>query len=319
MIRHPFAGWPKTEPIENGYVIKARHHTPFTIKLASAIAFILTALLTLWIIMMWVDHGQYMETLGHHPSEVGTALILFVWVPLYPLLYWDFRLIFRRHTPMIFKPRFTQIGKMTYDTDRITAFGIKSHEKAEDEERDLQYKLQTGKIKPHEEKKLRLYTDSHHIMMEYQGQSVNVTDVYGKKEAEKLQHRMNAVFQLVNHEHSWKTWQFDRDPEEVEKKKQCYRVFGSALALIFSIVFALPVSFVLTVILSAMGGGIPVPMWFWFFLTAAIAWAILAPLDDHPRTRAVIWALCKRFPGLQTRARGLYQRGRDLWQRRKKG
>ena len=173
MVRHPFDGWPKTVPIENGYAI----HAVF-----------------------------------RHPDRTYPARL-----------------------DVIFTPGLVEIGDQKYEAKRIKGFNLELHDKAQDEEREINYIREAKKLsffsrllKPEQERKLRVYTKSFHIVMDYQDQPITLTDVFGRDEAAKLVGRLKALLELVNTP-AWEEWPFDRDPpvKQTESEILLLKVFWS--------------------------------------------------------------------------------------------
>ena len=174
MVRHPFDGWPKTVPIENGYAIRAVFRHP----------------------------GQ------SYPGRLNVT----------------------------FTPGLVEIGDQKYEAKRIGGFNLELHDKAPDEEREINYIREAKKhsffprlLKPEQERKLRVYTKSFHIVMDYQDQPITLTDVFGRDEASKLVGRMRALLELVNTPERWKAWPFDRDlpVKQTESEILLLKVFWS--------------------------------------------------------------------------------------------
>ncbi len=94
MIKHPFAGWPRTEAIEDGYSIEAVHQTPLTRK-AADIATVATIAGSIWHVFV------YTSATGN-----STTLFLFILlqIPFFFALRWLLRLFLRKHTSINFFP-----------------------------------------------------------------------------------------------------------------------------------------------------------------------------------------------------------------------
>ena len=287
MIKHPFFGWPVTEPLYDedegarGYRVDAAHRTPFTIKLADGI----TSAITFMLVLVILSHG-------HEDMLIHLVLL----IPLYAGLWRLLRLVIRKRTKVDFwrnnndGTKTVLIGKDEYPAAGITGFGGEEHEKSELEGRQQSAKVQIGKLKVTRAEEFRLYQDSYHVQMEYAGQPLIIADVYGKRDASKLIARLNALHVLITNDAAWEAWGFDSDPEETKRKNNCFNTVAGALFLSFLFLIGPFLIGVALGIIQLFTGPFEVLWIVKVALVVGLTVVVLWPLEYSPHPKEWLWS-----------------------------
>ena len=192
--------WPVQD--EHGMCISCSHATPDKIKRARnlTLAFVIGygAFFAYCFYFAYPDL-KYRDEYG---LQFVGSILLGLWLLMSFVGWFGFHRRAVEPTKVAISPNHIEIGNQVYDARVQHRFTMDLHRRAREEERAEEYaeRRAAQRGSGFVWRPLRCYRDSYHIFLEYLGQRILVTDVYGEENAESLLRGLTAMDRIVHKE-----------------------------------------------------------------------------------------------------------------------